>query len=115
MSYSLQRAPYLKRVPTVVDLTYGIQAYDVDNLYIQRADEVRNRSFTLKSAIDRLCEFIDGEGFEDLNLANIRMNNTGMSSNDVLNILAQDKAPFNLFALHFKYNLNYKIAEVCPV
>jgi hypothetical protein len=73
MIYSLQREPYVKRLDVVIDRTFGIQTYGVagDNLYPQRADEVRNRSFTLKSAVDRITDFIKGQGFEDQNLANL--------------------------------------------
>jgi hypothetical protein len=111
----IQREPYIKRIPTVVDLRYGVQSYDIDNLYPQRADEVRNRSFTLKSAVDRLAEFIKGQGFEDVNLSNLVLNSEGMTGNDLLDVLAQDKAPFVGFALHFKYNLNYRISEITPL
>lgn len=115
MVYNLQREPLLKRLPTVIDRTYEVQAYDVDNLYPQRAEEVKNRSYTLKSAVERLAEFIDGEGFEDFNLATLILNSEGQTANEVLDIIAQDKACFNGIALHIKYNLNYKISEVTPI
>ena len=115
MVYSFERQVYQKRLPTVIDRTWGIQAYDVDNLYPQRADEVRKRSYTTKSAVERLAEFIDGEGFEDNVLANLIVNSEGMTANDVLDFIAQDKAPFCGFALHFTYNLNYKISQITPI
>jgi hypothetical protein len=117
MIYSLQREPYVKRLDVVIDRTFGIQTYGVagDNLYPQRADEVRNRSFTLKSAVDRITDFIKGQGFEDQNLANLIFNSDGMTGNDVLDLVAQDKSPFVGLALHISYNLNYKVAEVTPI
>lgn len=115
MIYTIQRDPYLKRLPSVIDRVYEIQAYDVDNLYPQRADEVRNGSFTLKSAVDRITDFIKGQGWEDPNLANLIVNGEGMTANDVLDMIAQDKSPFAGFALHFKYNLNFRIAEITPI
>lgn len=115
MIYTIQRDPYLKRLPSVIDRVYEIQAYDVDNLYPQRADEVRNGSFTLKSAIDRITDFIKGQGWEDPNLANLIVNSEGMTGNDVLDFIAQDKSPYSGFAIHFKYNLNFRIAEITPI
>lgn len=115
MIYTIQRDPYLKRLPAVIDRVYEIQAYDVDNLYPQRADEVRNGSFTLKSAIDRITDFIKGQGWEDPNLANLIVNSEGMTGNDVLDYIAQDKSPYVGFALHIKYNLNFRIAEITPI
>lgn len=110
-----KRDPYLKRLPTVIDRTLGIQTYDVDNLYPQRADEVRRRSYTTKSAVERLAEFIDGEGFQDKILADLIMNADNMTGNDILDFIAQDKAAFSGFALHISYNLNYKISEITPI
>jgi len=115
MIFSSQREPYLKRLPTLVFTAWGIQTYDLDNLYPQRADEVRKRSFTLKAAVDRTAEFIEGEGFEDPKLAELVLNSEGQTANDVLDFIAKDKACFG-FALHFKYNpFTYKIMEVTPL
>ena len=116
MIWNVSREPYLKRIPTVIDRTYGIQAYDVDNLYPQRADEVRRRSYTTKSAVEAIQEFIDGEGFEDQVLANLILNSEGQTANDILDLIAQDKAPYNGFALHFKYNpFTFRIMEVTQI
>lgn len=116
MIFSVQREPYIKRLPTVIDRVYGIQAYDVDNLYPQRADEVRKRSFTLKSAVDVIADFIKGQGFEDVTLANLILNSDGHTANDVLDFLSQEKSPYVGVALHFKYNpFSFKIMEVTPL
>jgi hypothetical protein len=118
MVYSLTREPYIKRLQVVIDHSYGIQTYgrDGDNLYPQRADEVRSRSFTLKSAVDRLCDFIKGQGFEDQVLSNLIVNKDGQTANEILDIIAQDKAPFVGFALHVCYNpFTYKITEIRPL
>jgi hypothetical protein len=118
MIYSVQRpGPYVRRLDVVIDRTYGIQTYGVggDNLYPQRADAAKWGSFTLRSGIEVTTDFIKGQGFEDVNLANLIFNSDGMTGNDVLDYIAQDKAPFIGFALHFKYNLNFRIAEITPV
>jgi hypothetical protein len=115
MVYSFERPVYLKRLPTIIDRTWNIQYYDADNLYPQRADEVRKRSYTTKSAVESTAYFISGEGWIDTILANLILNQEGMTGNDVLDFIAQDKAPFTGFALHFTYNLNYRISQVTPI
>lgn len=116
MIYSIQREPLRKSLPTVIDRSYGIQSYDSDNIYPQRVDEVRESSYTAKSAVARLAEFIDGEGFQDQILANTVFNSEGMTGNDILDFIAQDKAPFTGFALHFKYNpFTFRIMEITPI
>lgn len=115
MIFSSQRETYIKRLPTVIDRSWGIQAYDLDNLYPQRLDEIRKRSFTLKSAIERISEFIDGEGFEDQILAKLILNCEGQTANDVLEAIAKDKSCLG-FALHFKYNpFTFRIMEITPI
>lgn len=116
MIYSIQREPLRKSLPTVIDRSYGIQTYDEDNIYPQRVDEVREGSYTAKTAVNRFADFIDGEGWLDPVLAELVLNREGQTANDVLDIIAQDKAPYTGFALHFKYNpFTYKIMEITPV
>lgn len=115
MIYSSQRDVLIKRLPTIIDRVYNIQSYDLDNLYPQRLDEIRKRSFTLRSRIERTAEFIDGEGFEDQILAEHIFNCEDQTGNDILEAIAKDKASFG-FALHFKYNpFTYRIMEITPV
>lgn len=113
MSYHLyQRKVYLKRMPLYVDRTQGIQTFGADNLYPQRMEEIKNDSKDTKNAVARLGSFIYGDGWEDLVLANLVMNAKGHKANKILRLLSPDRASFDGFALHFKYNLNFKIAEV---
>ncbi len=112
MIYEIKNEPLLKRVPTFIDRTLGIQRYDLDNLYPQRADEVKNRSYTVGAAVERLGEFLAGEGFVDPLLASLIINDEGETANDLLTLISQDKSEFRGFALHFSYNLNYRIHAV---
>lgn len=115
MIFSSQREPYIKRLPQAIYRPWGIQAYDLDNLYPQRADEVRKRSFTLNAAINKYAEFIHGDGFQDQNLAKLILNSEQQTANDVLEYIARDKSSFG-FALHFKYNpFTFRIMEVTPI
>jgi hypothetical protein len=116
MIYSIQREPLRKSLPTVIDRSYGIQTYDEDNIYPQRVDEVREDSYTAKTAVNRFADFIDGEGWQDPVLAELVLNSEGQTANDVLDIIAQDKALYTGFALHFKFNpFTYRIMEITPV
>jgi hypothetical protein len=104
--------PYLDRVPTVVDYSLDIQAYDEDNLYPQRAEFTRDRSFTAKTATKRYAGFIYGMGFKDKALAELVINRHGQTGNDLLRFISKDYSLFTAYALHFNYNLNYRISEI---
>lgn len=116
MIYSIQREPLRKSLPTVIDRSYGIQTYDEDNIYPQRVEEVYELSHTAKTAVQRLSDFIDGEGWVDPILSKIVFNCEGQTGNDILDIIALDKAPYTGFSLHFKYNpFTFRIMEVTPI
>jgi hypothetical protein len=110
--------PYLKRVPTIVNVNESVQRYDQDNLYPQRAKEVLNRSYTLKSVMSRVADFLNGEGFRDEVLAKMVLNDVGLigqTGNDVLNQVVKDFASFKTIAVHIGYNLNFRISSITPV
>ena len=104
--------PYLQRVPVSIDFTQGIQAYGEDNLYPQRAELARDRSYTTKTSVKRYAGFILGQGFLDQTLANTIINRKGQTANDMLSFISKDYGTFTSFALHFNYNLNYRISEI---
>jgi hypothetical protein len=112
LSHVLQHKPLLKRVPTIVDRTNGIQLWDSDNLYPQRAEETRDRSYTAKIATDRLAGFVMGGGFEDPLLSSLVLNRDGQTGNDVLDLITQDDSIYNAYGLLINYNLNYRISEI---
>jgi hypothetical protein len=108
--------PFREKIPTFLDRTNGIQAWDSDNLYPQRADFVRKNSRTTKIAVKRLAGFLAGQGFADPALANLIVNSKGETLNDILDQISNDAAQFeDSFVLHFKYNLNYEISEISTV
>jgi hypothetical protein len=108
--------PFRERIPTFIDRTQGIQAWDSDNLYPQRADQVRKNSRTTKIAVKRLAGFLAGRGFADPALASLIVNSKGETLNDLLDQITFDAAQFeDSYVLHFKYNLNYKLAEISAV
>lgn len=110
------RAPVIKRLPVRVDYTDGaIQRFDKDNLYPQRAKETMYRSYTLTGIIEKLAGFLNGEGFVDANLNSIIVDDDGTTLRELLDKVSQDFAWANSFALHFQYDLNYQIAQICHV
>lgn len=116
--YSLTKQPYVKRLDVFLDRTYGYQTYgdNGDNLYPQRAEIVRDRSYTAKIAVEKTADFIYGKGFQDPLLAKLQLNASRQTANKVLNIVSKDKALFTGFALHIKYNpFSFKVMEVCPL
>lgn len=109
------RVPVLKRLPTRIDPTEGIQRYDTDNLYPQRAKETMYRSYTVSGVIEKLAGFINGEGFADPALNDIVIYQDKLRQKTLralLDEIGQDFAWANGIALHFKYNLNYTWSEV---
>lgn len=107
---------YTKRNPIYIDRTVGIQAWGSDNLYPQRADQTRKKSFTTKIAVKRLAGFLSGRGFTDPLLGNMVVNSEGQTWNDVLRLMAKSAAMIEgSYVLHLKHNLLGQISEIIPV
>jgi hypothetical protein len=107
--------PLLKRVPIVVDTYEGIQRYDLDNLYPQRVEEIAKRSYTALSVIKRVADFLNGDGFADPIIGQMKVNDYSMfgtSLNKLLSQVSFQYATWNSIALHIGYNLNYRISSM---
>lgn len=119
MGYQVLRYdPDVKRLRTFVDRTEGIQWYTRNNLYPQIVEAVRDRSYTIKSACDRLSKFMRGEGFEDKSLADLVVNSKGLTLNNILKQVAIDGASFSgSFVVHLGVNMNgqYNNISVWPL
>ena len=112
------RIAVLKRLPTRIDRSEGIQRFDVDNLYPQRAKETMYRSYTLTGIIEKLSGFLNGEGFEDVNLNTIVVSGDGIDEITLQELFYKvcfDYAWAKGFALHINYNLNYTISSITNV
>src|SRR5690349_6026008 len=111
-----QSKPYLKRLAIVADTFDGIQRYGGNNLYPQVCEEIAKNSFTLKSSIARVADFINGEGFLDPAIGNLVVNKLGLTGgetlNDVLKRVSPDYASWSTLCLHFNYDLNGKICSI---
>lgn len=112
----IKRTPFIKRIPTFIDRTDGIQRYDRDNLYPQRIEEVLNRSFTVNAASQKLSEFLTGQGFEDEALNSVVLNEKNQTGKDILNDVCRQSSIYkDSFALHVGYNLNGHISSINPI
>ena len=110
--------PYLKRVPIISDPAEGILRYDYDNLYPQRAEEIVRRSYTLKAVVDRVADFLNGEGFLDPNIGGLVVNSKGwrgQTMDALLTACTPTFARFNSLCLHIGYDLNYRVASIEPI
>lgn len=116
--YYEKARPFIKRTPTVVDTTDRVLRFDSDNLYPQRAEETIKRSATLKSLMDRIADFLNGEGFADPALAKMIVNRQGLkgqTANKVLQTVSVPKARYRTVPLHVGYNLMGQICEINPI
>lgn len=119
MGYEVLRYdPDIKRLRTFIDRTDDIQWYTRNNLYPQIVEAVRDRSYTIKSACDRLSKFLRGEGFEDAALAGLIVNSKGLTANNLLKAIAIDAASFSgSFVVHLGVNMlgQYNDISVWPL
>jgi len=117
-AFSVPYNANVKRLRTFIDLTDGIQWYSFNNLYPQIAEAIRDRSYTIKAACDRLANFIGGEGFEDPKIGEMVVNSKGDTMNDILRKLRVDAATFKgSFVVHLSANLEgeYNNISVWPL
>ena len=112
------KSPVLKRLPVSVDSTEGVQRYDRDNRYPQRAKEVMYRSYTLNGIVNRYANFINGDGFVDPLLNDIVVSEgryQQVTLRKLLDQIAFDKAWIKGFALHVNYNANFTISSITQI
>lgn len=111
------RQTVVKRLPTFIDRTDGIQLYTKSNLYPQIIEVVRDESPTGISCVHALANFIKGAGFEDPAFGELVVNDKGDTMNDILAKLAKDAATYKSeFAVHITVNMlgQFNGIEVWP-
>ena len=101
-----------KRFNTSYLSLLNIQTYGDDNLYPQRMSEIILNSPTGGTCLDRYQTFIEGNGFRSTDFSEYICNRRGETIDDIFQLIAQDMAKFNGFALHVNYNLACEICEV---
>lgn len=110
--------PIIKRVATVQDVTQKILRFDSDNLYPQRCEEVLARSSTLKTVINRITDFVNGEGFQDPVIAKMIVNRRGLEGqtlNQVMKATARNLVRYLTPVMHVNYNGLGQMVEMNPI
>lgn len=109
----LSRQPFIKRIPQQLNYRAEITTYDADNLYPQRVEEIMFRSAITNSGIERIADFVNGDGFEN---GDVILNDKGQTANDILRIISYDVAKFSSgFAMHVNWNLLGEITDITPL
>ena len=89
-----------------------MQTYGWDNLYPQNLQRITSASGTAELCISRYTKFIEGNGFDDVRLAEYPANRWGVRLDDILHDISGDLARFGGFALHVNYNVLCEIADI---
>ncbi|MFD2961620.1 MULTISPECIES: hypothetical protein [Olivibacter] len=91
---------------------YDIQAYDEDNLYPQRMDDILKASSTTFSCVRVYAKFIRGKGFKDTTFYKSVINDEGLTCDKLLRKLSEDFAEYQGFVILVNYNALYQISEL---
>lgn len=94
------------------DKTLGIQTYGINNDFPQQILMLISSSVSAGQGIDNYSKFINGQGFNDINLWKQIVNRKGQTMDFILRMISEDYAIFGGFCLHFNYNMIYQICEI---
>lgn len=101
-----------KRIDTTYVSSLGIQTYGEDNLYPQVLNNIIAASSTGSGCVERLANFIEGNGLRNLDLSELVINRKGDTMDDLHTLICSDVAKFNGFAIHVNYNIFGQIVEL---
>lgn len=101
-----------KRIDTTYVSSLGIQTYGDDNLYPQVLNNIIAASSTGSGCVERLANFIEGNGLRNLDLSELVINRKGDTMDDLHTLICSDVAKFNGFAIHVNYNIFGQIVEL---
>lgn len=90
----------------------GIKAFDIDNGYPQRMNNLVNACSSAKMAVGLLSDFIIGQGFKDKDFYQTIVNGKQLTADGLLRRTGWDKALNRGFAIHINYNAIYQIDSV---
>lgn len=111
MNYKTIKRPE-KRVTTVYNSSWKIQAYGEDNLYPSRMEDLISNSPTGGTCLERYIAFLEGNGFYDDDFSSYICNTRGDTVDDILRLVVTDVGKFGGFAVHVNYNLEGAISEL---
>lgn len=101
-----------KRIDTTYVSSLGIQTYGEDNLYPQVLNNIIAASSTGSGCVERLSDFIEGNGLRNIELSELVINRKGDTMDDLHTLICNDVAKFNGFAVHVNYNIFGQIVEL---
>ena len=103
--YPFNVTPVRKRIAEPIDHRWEITAYDNDNKYPQRAEEVAKESPLVVSSTDNIQKVLVGKGFENKEAAKEPANSKGHTWNDLHRWVAGDMSLFKKsFSLLHNFN-----------
>lgn len=101
-----------KRFNTAYLSALNIQAYGIDNLYPQRMLDLVLNSPTGGVCVERYQQFIEGNGYNDVDFSEYIVNRGGETVDDIHHLVSRDLALYHGFALHVNYNMKCEIVEL---
>ena len=90
----------------------GLQSYDADNLYPQNVRNIVLNSKTGASCLERYKDYIEGRGIASELLAGLTVNMSGEHLSDLHQLVSDDFATLNGFAIHVNYNIDCRIVSL---
>lgn len=100
------------RIKTVDLKSFHVKAYDTDNGYPQRMNNLKNASSSAKRAVGLYAKFIRGGGFVNKTFYESVVNSEGYTPDDLVRRHSADYALYQGLALHVNYNALFEITEV---
>jgi hypothetical protein len=105
-----------QRIDKGVDLRdLNILAYDFDNLYPQRLIDIVSDSGTAKTCLFMYERFVMGNGASDLDFYKSKVNDKGLTVDQLYRNVVSGMGMFSGFALHFNFNALGQITEITPI
>ena len=108
-----QNHGYVKRLAMPIDRRRDIKCYGESNLYPQIVEQIGLRSVTTVAAIKAARKYISGEGFSKN--GEIEINRHEQTIDELLFLLAKDKAQYDGYAIHINVDELLTITELTYV
>lgn len=100
------------RIDYSIFKSLGVLAFDFDNLYPNRCDDIANDSGTAKTCIGIFEKFVTGRGFANKDFAKAVVNRKGLTVAKLKRKIDNSIARHQGFAIHFNYNALGQKTEV---
>ena len=112
MGFKVELHKELSQIQTREDGALGIMRWGLNNSFPQTLKNLIEQSANAKPAISRTAKFYKGQGFEGENEI---VNPYGLTLKRVVDIMAEDYAIFEAFAIQCNYNLKGEVTSINPM